>query len=119
MYVRRKMKNQNTSPLEGKILVVVLLKHTWVHSSKCSKADLPTPGCSERKYRIYFRMPHKDNEKLMLNRPKLSDDFQGRGFIDSVSEVSAGCMISSCTILRWVGINVKLQASLTFWFQPI
>ena len=94
------MKNQNISPLEGKILVVVLLKHTWAHSCKCSKADLLTPGCGERKYKIYFRVPHKENGKLMLKRPKLPDNFQGRGFIDSVREVSAGCMISSCTLLR-------------------
>ena len=112
------MKNQNISPLEEKILLMVLLKRTWVHSSKRSKSDLPTPGCGEGKYRIYFRVSHKDNGKLTLKRPKLPDDFQGRGFIDSVREVSSGCMISSYVILRWVGIKVKLQASLT-WFQPI
>ena len=112
------MKNQNISPLEEKILLMVLLKRTWVHSSKRSKADLLTPGCGEGKYRIYFRVSHKDNGKLTLKRPKLPDDFQGRGFIDSVREVSSGCMISSYVILRWVGIKVKLQASLT-WFQPI
>ena len=78
----------------------VLLKPKCALLSKCSKADLPTPGCGERKYKIYFRVPHKENGKLMLKRPKLPDDFQGRGFIDSVREVSAGCMISSCTLLR-------------------
>ena len=43
----------------------------------------------------------------MLKRPKHLDDFQGRGFIGSVREGAAGCMIGSCTILGLVGIKVK------------
>ena len=55
----------------------------------------------------------------MLKRPELPDGSQGRGFKGSVREGASGCVISSCTVLRLVGIKVKFQASPTFWFQPV
>ena len=56
----------------------------------------------------------------MLKRSQLphTDGFQGRGFKCSVREGGSGCVISSCTILRLVGIKVKFQTSST-WFQPV
>ena len=74
------------------------------------------PGCGEGKHSIYCRMPNKQNGKLMLKRPKFLDGFQGRVFKVTVREDSIGCVISSCTILELVGINIKFQASSTFWF---
>ena len=34
-------------------------------------------------------------------------------------QVHSQLLVSSCTILGWVGIKMKLQASPLFWFQPI
>ena len=60
----------------------------------------------------------KENEQFMLKRLKPPDGFWGNFFKDSVREGAAGCMINSCTILRWVGIKVKSQVSPVFWLQP-
>ena len=45
------------------------------------------------------------------------DGSEGRGFKGSVREWAAEYMISSCTILRLVGIKVKFQASSTSGFK--
>lgn len=45
-----------------------------------SKANLPTPSCSEGEYRIYCRATSKENRKLELKRSKLLDNFQERAF---------------------------------------
>ena len=55
----------------------------------------------------------------MLKRLELPDSLQERGFEDALREGSAGSMINLCPILKLVGIKVKLQASPTFWFQPV
>ena len=97
----------------------VLLSQTWVHLPTCSKANALTPDCGEGKYSIYCKAPRKENGRLMLKRPKLPYGFQGRGFKGSVRDGAAVCVISLCTILGWVGIKVKFQASSAFWFQPV
>lgn len=55
---------------------------------------------------------------LMLERPKLRDGFQGRGFKGSGGRGPQRCdqlMHSSWTL---VGMKVKFRASSTFCFQP-
>ena len=37
-------------------------------------------GKKKKKYSVYCRKPSKKNRKLMLKRPALPDDFQGRVF---------------------------------------
>ena len=46
----------------------------------------------------------------MLRGLELSDGFQGKGFKGSARQGAAGCMISSHTVLRLVGIKVKFRA---------
>ena len=41
---------------------------------------------------------------------------EDKSFKGSVRERATGHMISSCTILRFIGIKVKFQASPIFWF---
>ena len=62
-------------------------------------------------------MPRKKNGQLMRKRPELPDGCQRRGFKGSGREGSAGCMISSCTIPRLVGIKVKFKHHQLFGFN--
>ena len=68
----------------------VLLNQTRVHLPSGSKASLLTSGCGKGKYSLYFRTPNKENGQLMLNRPKLPNDFQGRSFKGIVKEGASG-----------------------------
>ena len=65
-----------------------------------SKVNLLTPGFGEGKYSIYYRVSNKENRQLMIKRPKLPEDFQGRGFKGSVRVRTTEYLISLCSILR-------------------
>ena len=98
-------------------------KCLWTkHGATClmhSKANLLTPGCGEGKYSVYC----KENKPLMLKRPKLPNDFEGRVFKDSVRERVTGYVISLYSILWLVDGEVTCWCfgeshSPTLWFQP-
>ena len=98
-------------------IAMMLLNQIQAHLPAHKKANLLTPSVQSRKVQSLLQAPGKENRQFKLKRPKPPDGFLGRGFKGSVSQETAGCMISSCTILRSVGIKVKFQASSTFWFQ--
>ena len=81
----------------------------------CTRESQSTyTSCVVKQSSVYCRAPGKENRQFKLKRLKSPNGFLGRGFKGSVSQETAGCMISSCTILRSVGIKVKFQASSTF-----
>ena len=49
-----------------------------------AKPILLLPGCGEGKYKVYRRVPSKENGQLVLKRPKLPDGFQARVFKGNV-----------------------------------
>ena len=51
-----------------------------------NKADLLTWGCGEGKCSVYCRAPSKESRKLVIQRPELPKEFQGKVFKDKVRE---------------------------------
>ena len=78
----------------------LLLNQSQVCSLLCSKARLLTSGCGEGKCGVDCRAPSKEKGQFRLKRPRLLDDFLGRGFEGNVREGTAGCVIISWTI--WI-----------------
>ena len=71
----------------------------------CSKANLLTLGCSKGKFRVYCRAPSKESRQLLLKRPELPSDVQGKVFKDKVRERVLGCVISSWTFFWLVMVR--------------
>ena len=62
--------------------VALLPNQTWVCLPTCSKANILILGCGEGKCNIYCRAPSNESRQLVLKRPKLPEDFQGKVFKD-------------------------------------
>lgn len=101
----REGKNRAEHPL------TLLTNKAWVHLSSHSKASLLTLGGVEGKCSIYCRMPGWWNGQLTLQSVSV---MAFREAIKKVGVGAAGCMISSCTAVRLVGIKGKFPASSTF-----
>ena len=93
-----------------------------------SKDNLLTPGCDEGKCGIYSKVPNvapnKENRRLRLNRPELSDGFQGRVFKGNIRGKDVMCQMSLCTSF-WIGwrwgnrVVFGESTSSTIKFQPV
>ena len=86
--------------------------------SACSthgKANPLTPGCGEGKYQynIYYRVPGKENEQLVLKRSELPTSFWRWIFKGNSGGVVAGCLSIFHIFLNWLlaegdilGVNI-------------
>ena len=100
---RRKKQSRASFDLVNKQSLGPLVLH--------SKASLLTLGGVEGKCSIYCRMPGWWNGQLTLQSVSV---MAFREAIKKVGVGAAGCMISSCTAVRLVGIKGKFPASSTF-----
>ena len=94
-------------------LLILLPNHTWVCSPICSKPNLLTSGCDERKYRIYCSHQTNSPGQLVLGKPKFSDTFQKSIFKGQAREGSKGVWSSQFSywlMVRYqggiIGVNI-------------
>ena len=61
--------------------------------------QLLTLGCDEGKYRVYCRVPSKENGQLMLKRLKLSDGLKEGSFKGNI--LGEDCKVHDFLLIGW------------------
>ena len=97
--------------------MLLLPNQTWVCLPTCSKAKLLTLGWREGNCSGYCRVPSRKSRKLVLNRPKLPNGFQGM-LLKTEWGMRKYDQLRDILLISWWWGNQESTSS-TFCFQPV